>query len=163
MHIRPANSDDVDFICACEARPKFQGLIFKWPRQTHLDKLASSDYRYFLALDEEDAPLGYAIIAGLNSPHGSLELERVLVTQTGQGLGGRLIADLLPLVFDQFGAHRLWLKAFAHNQRALALYEKLGFQKEGIFREAVKTPGGHASLVFMSLLEPEYRSGLKQT
>jgi RimJ/RimL family protein N-acetyltransferase len=50
-------------------------------------------------------------------------------------------------VFDELGAHRLWLDVFEHNARARHVYRSMGFAEEGV----------DGSLVVMSMGEDEYR------
>jgi RimJ/RimL family protein N-acetyltransferase len=65
---------------------------------------------------------------------------------------------LLRKVFNEFRAHRLWLDVFETNVRAQHVYRTLGFQQDGIFREAVYRDGQYHSLLLMSLLDREYRT-----
>ncbi len=59
--------------------------------------------------------------------------------------------------FGEHHAHRIFLDVFVTNERARHVYEKFGFRKEGIMRDAVYRDGSYHSLVLMSLLESEYR------
>lgn len=58
----------------------------------------------------------------------------------GQGIGSALITALLDWA-PRNGITRVELEAFAANPRALALYERLGFEREGVRREAVTIDG----------------------
>ena len=44
------------------------------------------------------------------------------------------------------------------NNRAIALYDKLGFKKEGIKREAVYKNGEFVNMIFMAILKSEYKN-----
>lgn len=58
----------------------------------------------------------------------------------GQGIGRRLF-EAMERWARAWGAHRLELTVMVHNQRALALYQKLGFVIEGRLRDALKVDG----------------------
>ena len=50
------------------------------------------------------------------------------------------------------GAERIELEVFASNTHAIALYERLGFAREGVKRRARKLDGGYDDDVLMALL-----------
>lgn len=68
-----------------------------------------------------------------------------------RGLGRRLIAAVLD-ASRAVGLHRIELNAHADNLRAIALYEKVGFEHEGIARHAVKIDGRYIDSVNMALI-----------
>lgn len=68
-----------------------------------------------------------------------------------RGLGRRLIIATLDAA-KAAGLHRVELNAHAHNLRAIALYERVGFEHEGIARDAVKIDGRYIDSVKMALL-----------
>ncbi len=52
----------------------------------------------------------------------------------GQGIGTRLMAAAVELADDWLGLSRLELTVFTDNARAIRLYQKFGFEKEGTLR-----------------------------
>jgi RimJ/RimL family protein N-acetyltransferase len=54
------------------------------------------------------------------------------------------------------GLHRVWLHTFADNIRAEALYEKFGFKREGIERDALRVGDQFLSQTRWSLLRQEW-------
>lgn len=156
MQLREATINDVPFICALERRPEYYGLVDSWPEDDHLRYLADPDVRYLVA-DIAGEPAGFSILFGLTSPHKSLELKRIVVGTPGKGLGGEMLRLILRKAFEEYGAHRLWLDVFEHNTRAQRAYATVGFQCEGMLREAVYRYGKYHSLILMSILDREYR------
>lgn len=55
----------------------------------------------------------------------------------GRGYGTDMIQTLLRLCFTELGVRKVSLNVFAYNERAVRLYERLGFVREGTFREEV--------------------------
>jgi diamine N-acetyltransferase len=96
----------------------------------------------------------YAILAGIQSPHRNVELVRILCAIRGKGLERLVLQRIIAIAFDEIGAHRLWLDAFADNDRARHVFRTAGF-KEGVLREAPLQDGRWRSLVVMSMLESE--------
>ena len=72
------------------------------------------------------------------------------------GYGQRALRILIKKAFEKYNAHRFCLDVFEHNQRARHVYQSVGFNEEGILRDAVKKEDRYFSLVIMSMLENEY-------
>ena len=54
--------------------------------------------------------------------------------------------------------HRVQLTVFAYNERALALYERLGFQREGVYREFIQRDGVRYDMYLYGLLRREWEA-----
>jgi RimJ/RimL family protein N-acetyltransferase len=52
-----------------------------------------------------------------------------------QGYGTEAVVVLLNWLFNHQGWHRVWLTVQANNPRAIHVYEKIGFTREGILRQ----------------------------
>ena len=58
------------------------------------------------------------------------------------GQGTPFLRALLGQVFGPLNAHRIGFDVTADNARAIRLYERLGFQREGLIRECWQRPDG---------------------
>jgi len=68
-------------------------------------------------------------------PEPALELHRVYVYQTGQGVGvGRILLAWAIEQARQRGAKNLFLGVWESNDKAIALYESRGFEKVGTYK-----------------------------
>jgi len=158
MELRAATEADLSFIVEIEHSPEFREHIGKWTVEEHLAALCDPDTCYLIAADSSGSQIGYIILRGLKSEHRSIELKRVVMQSPGQGHGKEVLRLLLKKVFEEFSAHRLWLDVFESNHRAQHVYRSVGFQQEGILREAFFREGRYHSLFLMSLLDHEYRA-----
>lgn len=70
-----------------------------------------------------------------------------------QGLGLRLITTTLDAARNM-GLHRVELDVHADNIRAARLYEKVGFEREGVARDAVLIDGHYIDLIKMAIIFP---------
>jgi RimJ/RimL family protein N-acetyltransferase len=77
----------------------------------------------------------------------------------GKGLGRRLMQAALAAAHDE-GFVRVELTAHADNLRAIALYEKLGFQREGVTRDSVCIDGRFVDSLIMARIDIENRAKL---
>ncbi|MFC8779670.1 GNAT family N-acetyltransferase [Streptomyces nigra] len=74
----------------------------------------------------------------------------------GRGLGTEATRLIVGYGFEQLGLHRIQLEAYGHNARALRVYEKVGFVREGVRREADLRDGVWRDWVLMAMLEREW-------
>ena len=75
----------------------------------------------------------------------------------GNGYGteaSRLITDYS---FNQLNYHRVFARAHADNQPSCRIWEKLGFEKEGEFRDHTYTQGEYKDVAYYGVLEGEWQ------
>ncbi|MDA8354376.1 MAG: GNAT family N-acetyltransferase [Firmicutes bacterium] len=80
---------------------------------------------------------------------------------TGRGIGTRLL-EAVEAWARQQGIHRMELTVMTHNERALALYQKAGFQIEGTRRDALRVEDTYVDEYDMSKLLVEERGNVEQ-
>ena len=68
---------------------------------------------------------------------------------TGRGVGSALMAAVLDLADRWLGLKRLELTVWADNAPAIALYEKFGFEREGLIRAEGFRDGEYADSIPM--------------
>jgi len=73
----------------------------------------------------------------------------------GRGYGTSAVRKLLRFAFDDWNLHRVQLFVIEGNEAALRTYEKCGFKREGILREAVHIDGRYRDLIVMGVLRDE--------
>lgn len=81
------------------------------------------------------------------------------------GTGTRLGIAALDEAFDALGLHKLNAEVLARNERSLRFHQKLGFSREGLFRESHFDGQRYVDVVRFGILDVEWhrrRSGLAQ-
>ena len=58
--------------------------------------------------------------------------------------------------FRELGLHRISLGVYDFNPRAIHVYEKMGFKREGIMRDALYWDGEYVDEIMMSVLSHEW-------
>ena len=91
-----------------------------------------NDYKWRIVDTDRNVKIGYLWVgtdAGFNSEEHALGLADIYMEQRfrGQGYGARVMAQL-EVTAREMGQERIHLGVQAHNQAAIALYEKAGFQ-----------------------------------
>ncbi|MDF2191527.1 GNAT family protein [Paraflavitalea sp. CAU 1676] len=79
---------------------------------------------------------------------GGLAVEPTLM---GRGLGGKMMEEIIALCKEK-GFLRIELSTYTGNEKAIRLYEKAGFQQEGVLRKYthLKSEGRFVDEVMMS-------------
>jgi putative acetyltransferase len=72
----------------------------------------------------------------------------------GRGVGRRLVGRLLDWADNWAGILRVELTVHADNERAIALYRRMGFEEEGRHRAYALKNGRYVDALFMARLHP---------
>lgn len=133
-------------------RPMGYGEVEAWS-QRMVDGLS------FITFDG-DVPLGTAAFMNLDERNRHAELAIVIGNKDywGKGFGTQIMKQLLDWGFNGLNLNRLYLHVFSSNQRAINLYEKMGFVLEGEMREMLFQNGKYVDLKVFGLLRSEYQS-----
>jgi RimJ/RimL family protein N-acetyltransferase len=79
-------------------------------------------------------------------------------TTWGKGYARDALETYLRWLFNDIGIHRVTLECYSTNTRAIKFYEALGFQKEGILREAVLIDGTYHDIFSFGMLKTDLGS-----
>ncbi len=156
LTLRAAAAGDLDAIMAIERTPGFERWVGRSSAEEHRAMMNDANYAYLVG-EADDAVVAFAILRDLGDLHGNRYLNRVAVERPGEGVGGAFLARVVDWAFDRVGAHRFWLDCFSHNARAQRVYEKLGFTRDGVLREAyLGADGVRRDLTMMALTRPQW-------
>ncbi|MEZ5892407.1 MAG: GNAT family protein [Parvularculaceae bacterium] len=75
----------------------------------------------------------------------------------GRGFAARALETAIDYVFDQKGARRIFADIDPDNAACIRVFQKLGFQHEGVLRGAWETHIGERDAVIMGLLKNDRR------
>ena len=122
-------------------------------------KIDSPDHVMFGAFDGERL-IG---ITGFNRMARKRAMHRGEVVQVyvepnyrGQNIGEKLIRSVLEYAFRLDGIEQVQLSVIAGNQKAITLYEKLGFKTFGVQSRYFKAGDIYMDQQFMQLFKSEY-------
>ena len=114
----------------------------------------SNSQAFFVAENEALEIVGFVAGSGgrtLRNKHSLYCVIGVLNAYHGQGIGTLLLHNL-ELWAKSLEFYRMELTVMEHNQRALRLYEKCGFEREGVKRCSIKISGNFVNEFYMSKL-----------
>ena len=72
----------------------------------------------------------------------------------GKGYGSSAAKLMLEYAFSEEKLHRIYLRAFADNERAIASYKKVGFELEGMLVDDVYVRGQYRTIAWMAAINP---------
>jgi RimJ/RimL family protein N-acetyltransferase len=102
-------------------------------------------------------PIGLIIARVDRSEARSVELSLLVdADHWGQGIGMDMMQTILDACFGGWGVHRIGVRVEEGNERALALYRRLGFVDEGRLRQAAFRDGRHTDLLLFGQLAAEW-------
>lgn len=128
----------------------------EWVEQRGVTSYASA---HFVVETHDGQPLGTCGLFDTAYPENrSAQLGIAIVdrSQWGKGYGTDTMRTLCRFGFAEMNLHRIELWVFADHARAIHVYEKVGFVREGVARRRHWNDGWHDD-VLMSLLEGELR------
>lgn len=76
----------------------------------------------------------------------------------GMGFGTDATKLMMRYAFESMNLHRVTLLVFEYNERAIRVYEKAGFKKEGILRQENYRKGRYWDTIIMGLLREEWQT-----
>lgn len=159
IRLRKMLGPDLDFVLNAERSDENSKFVIAWTYEQHKRALSNKDLLHLIVERcDDNKPIGYVMLAGLEQTHQSIEFRRIVITEKGKGYGRKSLQLIKKIAFEELSAHRLWLDVKEHNLRARHVYEAEGFTIEGVLRECLKTEDQYESLVILSMLKSEYQA-----
>jgi RimJ/RimL family protein N-acetyltransferase len=157
LALRPALLADIGGIMAIERSPNYERYVARSEEEEHRAMLTLPSHAYRVGVGQSGEIQAFAVLRGIGDPQLNLYLKRIAVVRPGEGLGTAFLSLVLDEAFRSIGAERFHLDCFADNLRAQRSYEKLGFTRDGVMRQAYRLADGtRADLVMMAILKSEW-------
>ncbi|WP_459503427.1 GNAT family N-acetyltransferase [Bacillus sp. C1] len=157
----------IDWIDSEEFLLQWAGPIFSYPLQEkQLEKYIenandeNAEVFVYKVIDQETKKvIGHISLGKIDRVNKSARIGKVLVGDTsmrGKSVGKKMMEEVLKVAFEQLGLHKVSLGVFEFNTPAIRCYERVGFVKERLLRDARKIGDGYWNLWEMSMLEHEW-------
>jgi len=117
-------------------------------------------FQFAMSLEPSGALIGdVALRTGRSDPR-QAELGFTLASaQQGRGYAGEAVGAVVQYAFEQLAMHRVFARTDSRNHRAQRLLARIGFRREGEFRESVRFKGEWVTELLYARLASEGRSG----
>lgn len=166
--LRPYELDDAQIILESTTEPEGRWLTgthatFTLEQvQRYLENALKADDRAgFMILDAETKErVGEIVLMDIDEDNRNAVLRIALfgTEQFGKGYGTEALRLVVEHGFEHYGLHRIGLDVFAYNERAIHVYAKVGFRREGVQRDALFYNGAFHDSIMMAVLEDEWRA-----
>jgi UDP-4-amino-4,6-dideoxy-N-acetyl-beta-L-altrosamine N-acetyltransferase len=116
--------------------------------------LGKTATRVVFAIRVAEKLTGVVQLIDIDPIHRSAELTIRIGHETdrGKGYGTEALKLAVDHAWRDLNLHRVWLRVFEDNARAMEAYRKAGFEREGLMREAAHIDGRYVGLVIMAIL-----------
>jgi RimJ/RimL family protein N-acetyltransferase len=140
---------------AVPAYPKTRQTLEQWLEERHK---ANDGFLFAIRSLENDDLLGYLEVEGILWTHqtGWISIAIGKPELWGKGYGREGLELALGFAFRELNLYRVQLSVFSYNERAIGLYEKLGFQREGVCREFLHRDDTRYDMIWYGLLRREW-------
>jgi [ribosomal protein S5]-alanine N-acetyltransferase len=111
-----------------------------------------------IALRASDRLIGSAGLHDIDYKNGQCNFGILIGAKEewGKGYGTQATRLFVDFAFRTLNLHRFWLHVYEYNVRAIRVYEKVGFQKEGTLRQARYHDGRYWDTHVMAILRHEW-------
>lgn len=135
----------------------YQGLFTKESHENWIRTMVETGKVVQMIICEigTDRAVGSVYVRDIDNTHHKAEYGIFIGEKEARGKGyGTAAAKLMVrYCFEELRLHRLFLRVYAENERAIRSYEKAGFVKEAHLREDVYIDGEYKDIVLMGILK----------
>lgn len=166
IYLRPIGLKDSEFLCQTKNHPVVREALFM-ALPVYLDNEQEKIKQY---ITSKDAIVLTIVEKGTNTSVGQTALFRIdyvsraavfflaiLKTEYwSKGFGTEATRLMVDFAFDTLNLNRIQLHVCAENVPAIKIYQKVGFSREGILRQAMYRKGAYYDFWVMGLLRQEW-------
>lgn len=166
IYLRPLQTEDAGFVCRGENDSQVRETLFlAFP----VDPLKSQEkisqqinnretIIFIIAAKDSDEPVGQVALFRLDwvSRAAVFYLALLDPAQWSKGYGREATQLMIDYAFETLNLNRIQLHVFAGNTAAIKIYQKVGFVKEGILREAMFHHDCYCDFWVMGILRSDW-------
>lgn len=159
--LRPLTVEDTDLIVKWrndENVKKYFIYQGEFTKEGHLHwvdtKIKSGEVVQFIIVENEtNSPIGSVYIRDIDYSNKKAEYGIFIGEENakGKGYGTQAAKLMIAYAFDELKLHRLYLRVYADNERAIASYKKAGFSLEGILKDDVYVRDEYRDIAWMAI------------
>ncbi len=163
LTLRTLEKTDLEFIHALYNNPEIISYWFEEPylsfahREDSFDKnMDNQRHRQFILMNI-DEKVGFVELVSIDPRHRNAEFT-IIIHPDFQGKGYAYTATRLAMdyAFSVINLHKLYLYVDTTNEKAIHIYEKAGFQMEGVTQEMFFVNGTYHDAAVMCIFDRDY-------
>jgi RimJ/RimL family protein N-acetyltransferase len=156
--LRPAGVDDLERLTELARHPEVAASLSTDTADRLVDALGAPRDEGELLVIEQDGTLVGAVRWVLVNRRSRIADVRALMldpAHRGRGLATKALNELTKRLLDERDLHRLEAEVYGFNHPALRTFERAGFTREGVRRQAYDRHGGWQDGIRFGLLAEE--------
>ncbi|TFK40556.1 acyl-CoA N-acyltransferase [Crucibulum laeve] len=142
-------------------------IVPRGPKHKEFMNKMAEDALMYCVIEEKETNKYMGVVGFENKPDGKNRRGQFVIGMLPEfwrkGYGEEASRFVIDYGFRSLGLHRISLGVFEGNDRAIALYRRLGFVDEGTLRKQLWKDGGWWDVYLMGLLEDEWATAQKST
>ncbi len=125
-----------------------------------ISSLGKASTKVAFAIRVDGELVGVTQLIDIDPIHRSAELTIRIGDEAnrGRGYGTEALKLLLAFAWKDLNLHRVWLRVFSNNERAIKAYVRAGFTREGVMREAAHIDGRYVDVCVLGQIRPKSES-----
>ncbi len=149
---------DSKFLRLFDARPAYPRTAAELKTWYEELQKSSNDFVFAVRPLDGDTCIGYLELDGINWVHGVAGMALGIGDPAYRGKGYGTDATMLALryAFQELNLHRITVTVFSYNTHSLAMCDKIGFTREGVFREFIQRDGQRFDMLLLGMLRHEW-------
>lgn len=165
VYLRPLEREDAGAVAPWFNDPQTRQYLRRQlpmsvqAEEAHLEK-SQGDHGFILgiAVKANDALIGTAGLHSIDwrNRQAGFGISIGAAEQRAKGYGREATSLIAGYAFETLNLNRVWLHVYEDNARAISVYEKVGFRKEGVLRQDSFRDGQYWDTIVMALLREEW-------
>lgn len=162
LELLPVTEADLDMMCRWRNRAENYDHFFEWEpitperqRRWFEEQLRNNCERNFIIWQKPKDAIGTISLVNIDYRNRKAEFGRFFIDEPyrGKGMGKKALQILHDYAFNHLNLRKLYCEVLASNSRAIRLYEEVGYQICGTFKQHVYKDGAYVDVVRMELFK----------
>lgn len=163
LQIRPLEKTDLESVHRLNNLRSVMSYWFEEPYASYdellklYEKHLGSETERRFVIDVNDEFLGVIELVEISNQHRNCEIQIALLPEEeGKGYAQFAMKKGLEYAFNIMNLYKVYLYVDVDNEAAVHIYEKLGFQSEGLLKKQFFSNGEYRDSYFMGIFKENY-------
>lgn len=168
IYLLPVEKEDLDFMLKMRKNPDIMEFWFGEPYMTkekltkfYDDSQKDDTIRQFIAYSD-DQKIGYTSLFRISLRHRTAVFGIMIdADHQGKGYAEHIVHEVVKYAFYQLNLNKVTLDVVDYNEKAIHIYEKVGFKIEGRKEQQYMIKGNYHTGYAMGILKADYEKSNK--